>query len=157
MQTFLTDTPYQNYGFEYLDRRRLVKQLLETRQIMTALTDTTKGWTNHPATNMWRGKEDMLFDYACSNARELEKRSYAFNNNFNALLESYHYIAERRDTSEGWDITDYGLVVYTHRGRLHEKDPMYYAQWSMWGDFRKYTCCERCDYYWPTHIMERVL
>lgn len=156
MQTFLTDYPALSYGFEYLDRRRLVKQLLETRQIMAALAGTTRGWVNHPATRMWQGKETMLFDYAIQNARELQARSYKWENNLDYLTEHYNLIVEMRDTNGQFNDDDYKRIMYTHRGRLYEKDSAYYAQWSNFSDFRQYTCCERCSYYWPTHIWETV-
>lgn len=157
MQTFLTDWPPLGYGLEHLDRRRLVKQLLETRQIMAALAGVSKGWVNHPATKMWRGKEDMLYDYGLQNARELEKRGYQFTNNLSWLTEFYNSIAETRDTDGDWIDIELDRMIYTHRGRLYEKDPLYYAQWAHHSDFKKYVCCERCNYYWPSHIWERTL
>jgi isopentenyldiphosphate isomerase len=157
MQTFLIDWAPLGYGLEHLDRRRLVKQLLETRQIMAALAGTTKGWVNHPATRMWSGKEDILFDYACVNARELEKLGYKFTNNLSWTTEFYNDIAEKRATDGDWSESELDRVIYTHRGRLYEKDPIYYAQWVNFSDFKKYVCCERCDYYWPSHIWERAL
>lgn len=156
MQTFLTDWPPLGYGLENLDRRRLVKQLLETRQIMAALAGTTRGWVNHPATKMWHGKEDMLFDYGLQNARELQARDYKWENNYDHLTAHYNSIVEERETDGSWNDRELDRVIYTHRGRLYEKDPAYYAQWSNFSNFRVYVCCDRCDYYWPTHIWERV-
>ena len=45
-------------------------------------------------------------------------------------------------------------VHYSHRGRLHEKDPENYYFYSEFADYRQlgYTCCEPCSYYWPTHV-----
>jgi Pyrimidine dimer DNA glycosylase len=156
MQTFITDWPTLNYGLEHLDRKRLVKQLLETRQIMAALSGDSKGWVNHPATKMWYGKEDTLFDYAMQNANELEKLGYKFKLNLSWIMEFYNDIVETRSTNDKWDDRELDRVIYTHRGRLYEKDPIYYAQWVNFSDFKKYVCCERCDYYWPTHIWEKV-
>lgn len=162
MQTFLTDYPHNGYGLENLDGRRLVKQLLETRQIMAVLAGATKGWVNHPATKMWRGKEDLLFDYGECNARELSERNYKWENNLNNISLYYNTIVEERDSDGVWGreygVTDeYDRIVYTHRGRLYEKDAAYYAQWAHYSDFKKYVCCERCNYYWPSHIWEKVM
>jgi hypothetical protein len=157
MQTFLTDWPTLGYGLEHLDRRRLVKQLLETRQIFTALSGASKGWIKHPATKMWYGKEDILFDYAWQNARELQKLNYKWENNFDHLTDTYNFIVSQRDTDGDWDANEFDRVIYTHRGRLYEKDPLYYAQWVNFSDFRKYVCCEQCDYYWPSHFWEKAL
>jgi len=151
MQTFITDSAEVGYGLQYLDRKRLVKQLLETRQIMAALAGQTKGWVNHPATKMWRGKEDLLWDYGWQNAVEMHVRGYKWENNFNQLAQSYGLVEELRDTSGRFG-DEYNKIVYTHRGRLFEKDPEYYAQWSTYSDYKKNVCCDRCNYYWPTHL-----
>jgi len=44
-------------------------------------------------------------------------------------------------------------VHYSHRGRLYEKDPDKYYFYSEFADYKDmgYTCCESCNYYWPTH------
>lgn len=152
MQTFITDSAEVGYGLVDLDNKRLVKQLLETRQIMAALAEQTKGWRNHPATKMWLGKEDLLYDYAIQNAMQLFARRYKFQNNLDELGSSYHLIVELRDTNGQWSDDDYNKIVYTHRGRLYEKDPVHYAQWSTYTDHKKYVCCDRCNYYWPTHL-----
>lgn len=156
MQTFITDWPPLGYGLEHLDHRRLVKQLLETRQIMAALAGATKGWVNHPATRMWQGKEDILFDYAQQNSRELSDRGYKWENNYDHIFNFYNDLVETRATDGTWVDTELDRLIYTHRGRLYEKDPAYYAQWVNFSDFKKYVCCERCNYYWPTHIWEKV-
>jgi hypothetical protein len=151
VQTFLTDYPYNNYGLHNLDTKRVVKQLLETRQIMAALAGATKGWTQHPATKMWRGKEDMLFDYGVINAQELDKRGYKWENNMETLVYFYTEIAEMRQTDGEFSDKTLNRIIYTHRGRLYEKDPEHYMSFFIYSDFRRFTCCERCDYYWPSH------
>ena len=62
MQTFL---PSEDFGLSarVLDRQRLGKQRVEVKQILNALTFQSKGWTNHPATKMWRGHERALIHY----------------------------------------------------------------------------------------------
>lgn len=43
-------------------------------------------------------------------------------------------------------------VTITHRGRLYEKAPDLYPQYEPeFNVYRKYVCCERCTYHWPTH------
>jgi hypothetical protein len=157
MQTFITDLPEFGYGLRYLDQKRVVKQLLETRQIMSALTGNTRGWVNHPATKMWRGKEDMLWDYGRQNALELDHRGYQWQNNFEQLTAHYEDIANSRYTNGDWSRDDYTRVLYTHRGRLWEKDSDYYSNWSLYSDFYKYVCCDRCNYYWPTHLEQGLI
>lgn len=63
MQTFL---PYPDMlqSLRCLDYRRLGKQRVEAKQILNALYgDGQAGWSNHPATKMWRGYEEALKSY----------------------------------------------------------------------------------------------
>ena len=62
MQTFLPEHTFVECA-AVLDQKRLVKQLLEGRQILSALAGETKGWVNHPATKMWIGHESYLMLY----------------------------------------------------------------------------------------------
>ena len=75
MQTFL---PYSSFDLtmECLDYRRLGKQRVEAFQILRALRGETDGWTNHPATRMWRGYEDGLAHYMNCCIFEWVKRGY---------------------------------------------------------------------------------
>lgn len=69
MQTFV---PYADFAesAKTLDMQRLGKQRLETLQIMKVLCGALtkkgnpyRGWSNHPAVNMWRGYEGALLKY----------------------------------------------------------------------------------------------
>lgn len=62
MQTFL---PYADFGRSAasLDSSRLGKQRVEVLQILRAITFPSYGWTNHPATRMWRGHVPALTSY----------------------------------------------------------------------------------------------
>ena len=59
VNTFL---PYPDFvkSAKILDYKRLGKQRVEAWQILRALRGETKGWRNHPATNLWRGHEKAL-------------------------------------------------------------------------------------------------
>jgi hypothetical protein len=59
-----------------LDYRRLGKQRVEAWQILQALRGETKGWTNHPATKMWRGHERLLCEYGIAICKEWIDRGY---------------------------------------------------------------------------------
>jgi hypothetical protein len=89
MQTFL---PYEDFqaSAEVLDYRRLGKQRVETWQILRALAGETKGWTNHPASKMWRGHETLLAEYGMVMCREWIRRGYndTMLQRFEELLES---------------------------------------------------------------------
>ena len=75
MQPFL---PYRSMGqsVRCLDYRRLGKQRVEAFQILNALSGKTKGWTNHPATKMWRGYEAALSFYKDLCIEEWVRRGY---------------------------------------------------------------------------------
>jgi len=75
MQTFVPETSFAD-SVRVLDRQRLGKQRVETLQIMNALVGESKGWTNHPATRMWRGYEDALLTYQMYTVREWKSRGY---------------------------------------------------------------------------------
>jgi hypothetical protein len=70
--------PYPNFteSAAALDYRRLGKQVTECVQILNALHEISKGWANHPVTNMWRGHELALCGYAFACEEEWEKRGY---------------------------------------------------------------------------------
>lgn len=59
MQTFL---PYADFArsAQVLDRARLGKQRVETKQIMLALTTEYYGWKYHPVTLMWSGRPGLV-------------------------------------------------------------------------------------------------
>ena len=75
MQTFVPENTLQN-SVRVLDRQRLGKQRVETLQIMKALAGLSKGWTNHPATRMWRGHEYALLCYQHYTVEEWKRRGY---------------------------------------------------------------------------------
>jgi len=75
MQTFL---PYPDFyrSAKVLDMRRLGKQRVETKQILTALRQPNYGWQNHPAVSMWRGCDTALIDYGIAVCTTWRERGY---------------------------------------------------------------------------------
>ena len=80
MQVFL---PHEDFteAASVLDQKRLVKQLLEGRQILAAIAGETKGWVNHPATRMFRNSPNTLVAYLRAIAVEMGVREYKWENN----------------------------------------------------------------------------
>ena len=81
-------------------------------------------------------------------------------NNYNWLRrkgESIHKIYEDNflglESDKRWWLGDEKLH-YSHKGRLFEKDPEKYYFYSDYSDYKQlgFTCCETCNYYWPTHM-----
>lgn len=62
MNTFL---PFPGFceSAQVLDLSRLGKQIIEAGQVLRALEDSSYGWQNHPAVNMWRGYTSALWVY----------------------------------------------------------------------------------------------
>ena len=76
MQTFL---PYPSFeqSASVLDRQRLGKQRIEAAQLIRGLLGTGfKGWTNHPASKMWKGHERALAQYGLMICSEWMSRGY---------------------------------------------------------------------------------
>jgi hypothetical protein len=144
MQTFL---PYPDYesSAKALDYRRLGKQRVECKQILSAMRKQSGGWVNHPATRMWRGYEVELATYGYYMCREWVGRGYN-----DTLMPYFLNILDAAD-EDGYDPRDPRRVPpwlgdeafhASHRSNLLRKDPAYYSQfkWSEPPDM---------EYVWP--------
>jgi hypothetical protein len=117
MQTFL---PYSSFtaSAAALDNRRLGKQRVECLQILTALSNPSYGWQNHPATKMWRDCKGSLVIYAQSIC--LEWRSRGFNDT--CLEKVSCFAGPLGDLS--WITPD---LCRSHQSNLVRKDQDYYG------------------------------
>lgn len=151
MQTFV---PYPDFAesASVLDNKRLNKQLLEGRQIYKILSSKkNKGaWVNHPAVRMWRGYDNALFEYLRVVKDECIYRNIQTEKNWNALVEMYKWNWERGDSIIMPPWWGDERIHQSHRNNLYIKDPEYYAEFV---DDNRITCCDRCNYFWPTHIL----
>lgn len=151
MQTFV---PYPDFAesASVLDNKRLNKQLLEGRQIYKILSSKqNKGaWVNHPAVRMWRGYDNALFEYLRVVKDECIYRNIQTEKNWNALVEMYKWNWERGDNIVMPPWWGDERVHESHRNNLYVKDPEYYAEFV---NDNRVTCCDRCNYFWPTHIL----
>lgn len=153
MQTFIPDADYA-VGARTLDQKRLIKQLLEGRQIMQVLSKNeyqsnglVTPWAHHPAVMMWRGHKGALRCYLYSIRCEMEIRGFNYARNWR-VIESVDVRGEHDDP---WWIADKAAldrVITSHRANLWKKDHHHYYQW---GHEKAEPCCPRCNYYWPTH------
>jgi hypothetical protein len=136
-----------------LDSKRLNKQLLEGRQILSAIVRGGR-WSSHPATKMWVGHESLLVDYLEDVMLELRIRRISTGKNWEAILEL--------DTPKNYNIPSWlddpmarKAILVTHRGNLYNKDPEHYADyWREARMLRDFVCCAKCNYYWPSHKEE---
>ena len=139
MQTFL---PYPNFreSAACLDYKRLGKQRVEAKQILTILLGQAKpnkkgniAWSNHPAVKMWKDHEETLKLYFNVISEEWIKRNYRHNMGF--------YSIDRKNINyPPWIGVD--RFHSAHRSNLLRKDFEFY---------RKYGWTEPTDlpYIWP--------
>lgn len=143
MQTFL---PYADFvkTAQTLDRQRLGKQRVETLQILSALSDATYGWQNHPAVKMWRGYQSSLFLYQEAICAEWVSRGY----NDTCLEKSRHLVQTQcyDETQMPPWLGDEKLHL-SHRSNLLRKNATFYA--PLFEDGLQ----NDIEYYWPTGLL----
>lgn len=157
MQTFL---PYTNFDkvAKVLDNKRLNKQILEGYQILNVLSndDPKAGWRNHPAVKMWRGHEFGLLDYILSMVKEADQRGIKTENNVANIMTlrdraGYRWGAGLPSWFKNTSIMD--RVTTTHKANLYIKDSTYYYDFAdAVDDVHNEPCCDRCQYFWVTHM-----
>lgn len=125
MQVFIVGSPLETAMA--LDKRRLNRQIQETKVILNALNGA-KAWSNHPCVLQYRGHEDWLLHYQWC----LE--SY-YRGVTNGTLDLEYYDA--RDESrvcEAYKPTFHTQEYFDQmKRRLFEKDEEHYKQWSHLG------------------------
>ena len=149
LQTFLPHGPDFEATARSLDRQRLLKQRVETLQIINALAGRSAGWRNHPATRQWSGYEGTLMKYQEAVCAEVVKRGYRDT----CLMKTRDVLGDFSDAlgSKPPFLDDRRLMI-THRASLYRKLPEHYPQFKHEDQiYRDYVCCARCSYWWPTH------
>jgi hypothetical protein len=159
MQTFLPSIDYE-HSAQILDNKRLNKQILEGYQIMKILSGAseTGAWRNHPAVLMWKGAEKSLMSYIDHMVYEANWRGIKTDKNvanLKTLKKSHGY--NWGNAEPVWSKPEHVYrVTTTHMANLYRKDPIVYAEFATAKNSQfNIPCCDRCLYYWATHI-ERV-
>lgn len=118
MNVFIIGSPLQTAMA--LDKKRLNKQIVECRQILSALKGETTAWRNHPATLQYKGHERWLGNYlACLlryRAGEIE-RAKTSDMVCKACTPEFHTL---------------GYFQQMKR-RLYTKNPEFYSDWAYLG------------------------
>ena len=156
MQTFLPGgSSFLNTALD-LDNKRLIKQGVESYQILRVNAGLTKGWVNHPACKMWRGHEGWLYLYTIRIYDEIAARGFKAD-----TISKVADLVREQDPDWKDDVPPPWLkddrVMITHRGRLFEKDPTYYPQFEHYSKiYKKFVCCDngKCTYFWPSHTVD---
>ena len=121
MQVFLPSADFA-LSARCLDNSRLIKQNLETVQILNTLLGWSKGWANHPAVTSWKGYEPALLQYLDCTIQETILRGFSTDyasaqyNKLKPLLEdmpvsmpiwwgdiNYHRSHKYRLLQKGWE------------------------------------------------------
>ena len=100
--------------------RRFLKQIQETRQILAAIYDPTRGYANHPVTKMYKNHTEWLNLYL--QTLELVRDG----NLFLAEVKSQQADVVRPEWMTG-ELCD------QHKRRLHTKNPQRYPYWAHLG------------------------
>jgi hypothetical protein len=152
MQVFLPEADFDDAALN-LDNKRLLKQLLEGRQIMTILVGESKSnaWRNHPAVKMFDGYPYALYTYLAAIRNEMQRRQYKWEKNWNEIERMSEGIINTGLPEWMLDDSAFYRVLTTHRGRLYEKAPDLYPQYrAEYETYQEYVCCPgKCTYYWP--------
>ena len=152
MQTFLPSSDYE-YSAQSLDNKRLNKQILEGYQILKVLSNASESgaWKNHPAVLMWKNSENHLMEYIDHMVYEAEWRGIKTDKNvlnLKTLKSAFSHLWG--NSLPVWQKPEHVIrVVNSHKANLYRKDPIIYSS------FKSYTaepCCDKCLYYWPTHV-----
>lgn len=156
MQTFLSEPTIRECA-KALDNKRLNKQILEGYQILKVLSNASPSgaWRNHPAVLMWKNHEHSLMSYIKSMVVEAKLRGIKTDKNESNLKElEYKYSNLWGKGQPKWFLSkEHDRVIATHRANLYNKDPEYYHHYKQYVvDVNNEPCCERCKYYWPTHV-----
>lgn len=128
MQTFL---PYPNFTSSAvaLDKKRLWKQCVETKQIYRAIREGS-GWANHPAVRQWQSYEKALLLYGIKMVVQAMKCGIKTD-----MLIWYGDALDQEFEEHGLNVPYpkwLGLDIYhaSHRSNLLRKDPEYYGQFG---------------------------
>ena len=161
MQTFLPSSNFLTSA-QMLDSKRLNKQILEGYQILNVLSGQSPSgaWRNHPAVKMWKGHELSLHLYVKAMIHEAKLRGIKTDKNEENIRSLFTKIGDSWGAGlPNWFFDEHKLmrVTTTHKVNLFRKDPMYYAHFQI-AESSPYNapCCDRCKYYWVTHVEENV-
>lgn len=129
MNTFLPFSDFRKSA-EALDNKRLGKQRVEVLQIARCIAYESSGWTNHPATKMWRPYLNCLIHYGLVCCDVWQMKGFKDTVGFQLTL-----MQEGEIVNPPW-LGSHRLHS-SHRGMLANKDPAFY-RWE-----------KEYDYFWP--------
>lgn len=160
MQTFLISTGTYSETARQLDNRRLNKQILEGWQLLLNILKLDpmgnhrepRGWSNHPARNMWVGSEMELYKYIQAMAEEWEARGFKNSvkeKSKETIKQAVQLNRRLGENKPEWMLNKelFAQICSTHRKALLVKEYEFYSQFRWDEDEGKqpYTY----EYIWP--------
>lgn len=97
---------------------------------------TRKGWVNHPATQMWKGCEWLLYDYICVMVAEWKRRGFKStiaDKASDTMVAAWHLGTLNVSPQEPVWMQDpevYDAIIRTHRLALLTKQYDWYKQFG---------------------------
>lgn len=132
-----------------LSDRHIFKQLVEAKQIIECLEagerGEKKGFSNHPATNQWRGYIPCLKSYFNVHLREVEKRNADKKEKEGKVKWNHQF--KLYEIPEVYDVPEFVgdlRYIYSHRAILSIKDVESYGSLEFPEEYRYK------GYYWPS-------
>jgi hypothetical protein len=99
---------------------------------------------------MWNNYDMALFSYLEAIKDECINRGIQTEKNWNAILTMHQNNWYRGDSIVMPPWWGDERVHQSHRNNLYRKDPEYYGHFSQ----EKFiSCCDKCNYFWPTHTL----
>ena len=125
MQVFIPyASPFDTAMCMKNDTKRFLKQIQETRQILAAIYDPTRGYANHPVTKMYKNHTEWLFLYL---------RVFEFVRDNDITQARFTSFCADKCRPE-WMT---GELCDQHKRRLHTKNPQRYPHWGHLGTSRE--------------------
>ena len=118
MQVFIVGNPLETAMI--LDSRRLNKQIIETEQIIKAITGESKAWNSHPVVKMYKDYFSwlMLYKFTLIYFRQGDIISARNMSGYADIIRPNFHTCDFFDQM---------------KRRLYTKDDKYYSQWSYLG------------------------
>lgn len=139
MQVFVPDSDPLNVAMIlWRDQRRYNKQIIECRQIISAIKGETKAWSNHPVVKMYKPHLKWLECYMNCLENFRNARNYAnkhkgegLNLNVKCDLATLRYARDANKCTPEFLTEDF---CDQHRRRLYTKSPDLYSEYAPLGE-----------------------
>jgi len=117
-------------GLEFLDNKRLNKQILEAYQILQILIKGTGRYLSHPVVQMWMSSENLLARYGFECCKAFQSKSAIKTiHKYMSFFEEYCYTARHAYFKEPFWLENQNFLhelVKSHKSNLQYKDSSYY-------------------------------